>query len=247
MDINNSLVSRFYSQIILEDFSIQDQENLLKKEITIIGCGGLGSPVSVYLAASGVGRINLVDPDVVEIRNLHRQVFFQEEDIGEFKVDVLKDHIERLNSHCKVNTFKSKSWEINFNEYSSEMIFDCSDNFRTKYSLNEACVNNNVPFCNASVSDSDGQIALFANKVDSHCCYNCLFPENGDIDANDCAEAGVLGPTVSLVASLQALIGLKYLLNKFNDTETIFRVCSKKISIEKNKILSNSSCRLNKL
>ena len=116
MDINDSLVSRFYSQIILEDFSIQDQENLLKKEITIIGCGGLGSPLSVYLAASGIGRINLVDPDKVEIRNLHRQVFFQEEDIGKFKVDVLKDHIERLNSHCKVNTFKSKSWEINFNE-----------------------------------------------------------------------------------------------------------------------------------
>ena len=144
MDINDSLVSRFYSQIILEDFSIQDQENLLKKEITIIGCGGLGSPLSVYLAASGIGRINLVDPDKVEIRNLHRQVFFQEEDIGKFKVDVLKDHIEGLNSHCKVSTLKNKSWEMNFNEYSSEMIFDCSDNFRTKYSLNEACVNNNL-------------------------------------------------------------------------------------------------------
>jgi Dinucleotide-utilizing enzymes involved in molybdopterin and thiamine biosynthesis family 2 len=85
MDINDSLVSRFYSQIILEDFSIQDQENLLKKEITIIGCGGLGSPLSVYLAASGIGRINLVDPDKVEIRNLHRQVFFQEEDMENSK------------------------------------------------------------------------------------------------------------------------------------------------------------------
>ena len=142
MDINNSLVSRFYSQIILEDFSVQDQEELLKKEITIIGCGGLGSPVSVYLAASGIGKINLVDPDKVEIRNLHRQVFFQEQDVGRHKVDTLQDHIEKLNSHCKITVFKQKSWEINFDKYKSEMMLDCSDNFRTKYSLNEACVKN---------------------------------------------------------------------------------------------------------
>ena len=117
MDINNSLVSRFYSQIILEDFSVQDQEELLKKEITIIGCGGLGSPVSVYLAASGIGKINLVDPDKVEIRNLHRQVFFQEQDVGRHKVDVLQDHIEKSNSHCKITVFKQKSWEIDFDKY----------------------------------------------------------------------------------------------------------------------------------
>ena len=247
MDINDSLVSRFYSQIILEDFSIEDQARLLKKEITIVGCGGLGSPASVYLAASGIGKINLVDPDKVEIRNLHRQVFFQERDVGKYKVDVLKNHIEKLNSNCDVSVFKNKSWEIEFNRYKSELILDCSDNLRTKYSLNEECVNNNVRFCSASVSDSDGQIALFSNKPESHCCYNCLFPENGDIDANDCAESGVLGPTVMLVASLQTLIAMKYLLNKFTDTETIYRISSRNISIKKNKILSNSSCRLNKL
>ena len=247
MDINNSLVSRFYSQIILEDFSVQDQEELLKKEITIIGCGGLGSPVSVYLAASGIGKINLVDPDKVEIRNLHRQVFFQEKDVGRYKVDVLQDHIEKLNSHCKITVFKQKSWEIDFDKYKSEMVLDCSDNFRTKYSLNEACVNNNISFCSASVSGSDGQIALFTNKSEHHCCYNCFFPEDGDVDANDCAESGVLGPTVSLIASIQSLITLKHLLNKFNDAETIFRVSSKDLTIKKNKILPNTSCRLNKL
>ena len=130
MDINNSLVSRFYSQIILEDFSVQDQEELLKKEITIIGCGGLGSPVSVYLAASGIGKINLVDPDKVEIRNLHRQVFFQEQDVGRHKVDVLQDHIEKLNSHCKITVFKEKSWEIDFEK---SLVTVCRDSQSTVY------------------------------------------------------------------------------------------------------------------
>ena len=110
----NRIPQRYYSQLVLDNFSYEDQKKLCKSEITIIGCGGLGSPLAVYLVASGVGKINLIDFDVVEERNLHRQVFYKESDIGRKKVEALKDYLNNLDREVEVNIYPVKSSEIDF-------------------------------------------------------------------------------------------------------------------------------------
>ena len=243
----NRIPQRYYSQLVLDDFSYEDQKILCESEVTIIGCGGLGSPLAVYLVAAGVGKINLIDFDAVEERNLHRQVFYKESDIGRKKVEALKDYLINLDKEVEVNIYPVKSSEINFKKINSNLFFDCTDNLKTSFELNQEMVNLNKPICFASASEFNGQIIIFKNSKKEHCCYSCLFKESGDLETNHCVSLGVLGPAVAVIASMQSLIGMRFICGKFEETETLIRVDSSKFEIKKNRVFSDKSCRLNRL
>ena len=239
----DELIKRYYSQILLDELSIEKQELLSKKSITVIGCGGLGSPLAAYLAGAGVGTIKLVDDDTVELRNLHRQVFFSENDIGIKKVKALSDYLKNLNSNTTTEIYDKKSWELSYDNIKSDLLIDCADNLRTSYDLNKVCSKERAAFLTASIAAHVGQILLFSNDS-QHCCLECVFPSEGELDANDCADVGVLGPSVALVSSLQSLIALGYLLEQKSHANHIYRINTKEFLINKNKVLPDSSCKI---
>ena len=123
---------------------------------------------------------------------------------------------------------------------------DCTDNLKTSFELNEEMVNLNKPICFASASEFNGQIIIFKNSKKEHCCYSCLFKESGDLETNHCVSLGVLGPAVAVVASMQSLIGMRFICGKFEETETLIRINSSKFGIKKNKVFPDKSCRLNR-
>jgi len=241
---NEDFLKRYFSQLVLEDMDLEMQEALLNKTIVVIGCGGLGSPLATYLAGAGVGNITLIDPDIVELKNLHRQVFYTEDDINRDKVSVLAKHLNSLNHSCQVKTFKNKSWDVEESHFHADLVIDCADNFRTTYSLNSICVNECIPFLTASVSGTAGQTVLYRNLKSEHCCHCCIFPPDGELDGNECAEVGVLGPTVSMVAAMQSSIALDFLLGRDRHSEILYRFNANDLSTKKNKIKSDNSCKL---
>ena len=240
----HKLLTRYYSQLILDDISISDQTHLWNKHVSVVGLGGLGSPLAVYLVAAGLGKVTLLDSDCVEVKNLHRQVFYTQNDLGIKKVQCLGNHLKKINPKVEVNLIPQKSWEVKFSEFRSDLIIDCADNLKTTYELNSKCVINNLPFSTASISGYQGQVFMFNNTKESHCCYECLFEEVGDLNENDCADVGVLGPSVSMIASIQAQCVLKKLLNKPILEDGILRIDTSTMQIKKNKINTNYSCKL---
>ncbi|MBA4730334.1 MAG: ThiF family adenylyltransferase, partial [SAR86 cluster bacterium] len=123
---NDDLIKRYYSQLLLDGMSVEKQKLLSKKSVTVIGCGGLGSPLATYLAGSGIGNIILIDHDVVELRNLHRQVFYCENDIGTNKVDVLAKYLKSLNSNISIQTNAKRSWDLVNKDLKSDLLIDCA-------------------------------------------------------------------------------------------------------------------------
>lgn len=241
---NDDLIKRYYSQLLLDGMSVEKQKLLSKKSVTVIGCGGLGSPLATYLAGSGIGNITLIDHDVVELRNLHRQVFYCENDIGTNKVDVLAKYLKSLNSNISIQTNAKRSWDLVNKDLKSDLLIDCADNLRTSYSLNKVACEEKIGFLTASVAGNIGQISLFDNEK-NHCCLECIFPKEGDMDGNDCADIGILGPSVALIASIQTSIAIDYLIGEKLHVNQIYRVDTKNFSIQKNKISPDSSCKIN--
>lgn len=187
---------------------------LSQSQVLCIGAGGLGSLVSTYLVASGVGTIGLVDGDTIELSNLTRQISYKEADCGTDKVITQAQFLRKLNSTCRVTAHNYFLQQNNANELigAYDVIVDCTDNFRTRYLINDICVAHEKPLISASIDAFMGQILLLFGDV----CYRCLFPEVNN-EANDsCFNGDVLGPSVGIIASLQANEVIKFItgLNK---------------------------------
>lgn len=199
------------------------QEKLKKSAVCIVGCGGLGCPVALYMVASGVGKITLIDDDVVSLSNLHRQILFGEKDIGLPKVDVAKNKLHQLNSHVDIVTVKDRVTAVNVEQYIQRhdlIILGC-DNLSTRYAVNDACCAMQIPFINASVLGDEGAITFFdiANG-----CYRCLFPEPPPehvIPSPD--KMGVLGASVGVIGTAAATMAIEILAGqKANYVNKIF-------------------------
>ena len=197
----------FKRQITLSEIGKEGQEKLQNARILIVGCGGLGSPIAVYLALSGVGKIHLVDFDTVDVSNLHRQVFYQLADIGKYKSNVLSNFIKQRTSFTKV-TFSTKSVQKNMvldlvNQF--DIIVDSTDSLPTKYLLNDACVLQNKPLVYGSLYKFDGYVATF-NVQQKKGKFSCNLRDAFPIMATDilnCEEAGTLNPIVGIIAMQQ--------------------------------------------
>ncbi|MCS6787704.1 MAG: molybdopterin-synthase adenylyltransferase MoeB [Aigarchaeota archaeon] len=206
-------IRRYGRHLIMPEVGMKGQRRLKAAKVLVVGAGGLGSPVALYLAAAGVGRIGIVDFDAVDETNLQRQVLFTTEDVGRPKVEAAKERLERLNPYVEVTTYNSTINSSNAIEVirDYDVVIDATDNFPTRYLLNDACVLLGKPLVYGSIFRFDGQVSVFyAGKGP---CYRCLYPEPPPPGlVPSCAEGGVLGVLPGIIGSLQANEAIKLIL-----------------------------------
>jgi adenylyltransferase/sulfurtransferase len=204
-------LERYSRHILLDEIGEEGQLALKAARVLIVGVGGLGSPVATYLAAAGVGTIGLVDDDVVELSNLHRQILFSQDDLGQAKVVAgarrMKAANDSINVQIHHERLSAASAEALISDY--DVVVDCTDNFATRYAINDACLLLGRPFVYGSIYRFEGQVSVFCQPGGP--CYRCLFPEENAVVAN-CAEAGVVGVLAGVIGSIQATEALKLLL-----------------------------------
>jgi adenylyltransferase/sulfurtransferase len=210
--LTDAELERFSRQLLLPDFSIEMQERLAAARVLIVGCGGLGSPLALYLAAAGVGELQLADGDRVEPSNLHRQVLFGERDLGRNKATAAAAALARRSPSTRVLAWEQAlSGEALGQAVAGvDLVADGTDNYPTRYALNRACIAQEKPLVSAAAARSEGQLATYHVKRGS-ACYRCVHPGEGGDTALSCRENGVLGPVVATVGSLQALEVIKVL------------------------------------
>jgi adenylyltransferase/sulfurtransferase len=209
--MNDNELLRYSRQIMLPDFDIAGQERLLAAKVLIVGLGGLGSPVALYLAAAGVGELWLADHDTVDLTNLQRQIAHGEADIGRPKAASARDAICALNPHTRVNTINEKLQGVMLDDAvrAVDVVVDCSDNFHTRFALNAACLKNKKPLVSGAAIRSEGQLLVIDPRVENSPCYRCLYDDAIDDEQLSCATNGVLAPIVGIIGTLQALEAIK--------------------------------------
>jgi len=198
-------VERYSRQLVLPEIGPKGQRRLKDSSALVVGAGGLGIPASVYLAAAGVGRVGIVDDDVIEKSNLHRQVIYSESDVGKPKAQVASTYLSKVNPHVTVEPYQVKLSSANAMELLGkyDVVVDCTDNFPARYLINDACVLLHKPDVYASIFRFDGQASVFDGRRGP--CYRCLFPEPPPAESvQDCAVAGVLGVLPGIMGGIQA-------------------------------------------
>ncbi len=215
MALNQEEILRYSRHLIMPEVGMDGQEKLKNASILLIGCGGLGSPLSMYLAAAGIGRLGLVDFDLADFTNLQRQVAFGTSDVGRPKVEATKDRIQSINPNVQVTTHRTKLSSENVMEIFKpyDIIIDGTDNFPTRYLVNDACVFLHKPNVYGSIFRFEGQATIF--WADKGPCYRCLYPEPpppGMVPS--CAEGGVLGILPGTIGLIQATEAVKLILGK---------------------------------
>lgn len=211
--MNDAQLLRYSRHILLDQVGIDGQEALLASHALIIGAGGLGSPVALYLAAAGVGRISLADHDVVDLTNLQRQIAHAMDSLGVNKAHSAAQRMRAMNPDIQVTEIPARleGEALQAAVASADVVLDCSDNFATRHAVNRACVAFRKPLVSGSAVRFDGQIAVFDQRQDDAPCYACLFPEEARDAEMRCAEFGVFSPLVGVVGALQALEAAKLL------------------------------------
>jgi adenylyltransferase/sulfurtransferase len=211
--MNDQDLLRYSRQILLPQIGIEGQQTLLGSTMLLIGIGGLGSPAALYLAAAGVGRLIIADFDRVELSNLQRQVIHHTPDIGRYKVDSALDKMRAINPNIKITSVKNLS-QNNLDDWVSkaDIVLDGTDNFQTRFQINQACVRQKIPLVSAAVIRFEGQISVFKGFEADKPCYQCLYSTQGNDDEN-CTQNGVLAPVAGIMGTLQALQAIKTLLN----------------------------------
>jgi len=210
--VDDQQLLRYSRQIMLPQMDIVGQEKLLSARVLIIGLGGLGSPVAMYLAAAGIGHLVLNDFDTVDLNNLQRQIAHQTGDIGRSKVESARDKLAAINPDIQVSLLtKRLSPESLLQEVNSaSLVVDASDNFETRFAVNQACVNTATPLVSGAAIRFEGQLMVYDPEVKDCPCYACLYEDLEDGDLS-CAANGVLASLVGVIGSLQATEAIKLL------------------------------------
>ncbi len=205
---------RYSRHILLDEVGVEGQQRLLDAHAVVIGAGGLGSPVALYLAASGVGRITVVDHDQVDLTNLQRQIAHTTERVGQDKATSAATAMRALNPDVQVHaiTERANAGLLDALVAGSQVVIDCCDNFETRHAVNAACVRHRVPLVSGAVIRFDGQATVFDARAATSPCYACVFPPDQPPPEVACATMGVLAPLVGLIGSLQASEALKLIM-----------------------------------
>ncbi len=201
---------RYSRQILMPRFDIAGQEKLKAARVLVVGAGGLGCPVALYLGAAGVGQLTLADDDTVELANLQRQIGFAQAQLGQPKAEALAQRIRGINPELRVTALNLRldAEALEPQVQDASVVLDCTDNFQTRFALNRACVRAGVPLVSGAAIRGEGQLSVYDSRVPDSPCYHCLYPEQGNEDLN-CSEAGVIGPLVGMIGSAQAMEAVK--------------------------------------
>lgn len=205
---------RYSRHILLPEIGIEGQQRISAAHALIIGAGGLGSPVALFLASSGVGHLTLCDDDNVDLTNLQRQIIHRTSSAGKAKVLSAQATLADINPDVKVTALQERIGETRLTQLVAavDVVLDCSDNFATRYAVNHACLAQRKPLVSGAAIQFDGQISLFDFRRADAPCYNCLFPEDSQAAELRCATTGVFAPLVGLIGTLQAAEALKLLI-----------------------------------
>ena len=247
MQFTKKQIERYSRQIILKKIGIVGQKKLLKSNVLIIGAGGLGSPIAIYLTALGIGKIGIIDKDSVEISNLSRQIIFTTNDIKKNKSSTAISKLKKINPNIKLQSFNKNLTIKNINKIAKnfDVIVDGSDNFRTRFLINDYCLKNKKILVSGAISKFDGQVYTFNfSKKESPClrCFIPKMPNNPDVD--NCEYEGVLGTLGGIVGSIQANEVVKEILGIGNTLcGYILIIDALKLSFRKVKLNKRSNCR----
>tara|TARA_Y100000590_G_scaffold451007_1_gene591629 strand:- start:110 stop:862 length:753 start_codon:yes stop_codon:yes gene_type:complete len=243
--INEKFLERYSRQIVLKDVGFQGQKAIINSKVLIVGAGGLGCPVADYLSRAGVGTIGIADFDKVNLSNIHRQSLYNSNDIGKFKVDIIKKKINKINPLVKTKIFKKKLTDKNITKIMKnfEIIIDGSDNFKTKFLLNKYSIKLNKILIIGAISKFDGHIFTFDFKNKKTPCLKCFYQSEPSEDILNCEREGILGPIAGIVGNIQANEVLKKILkigDSLNGSILILNLL--KISIRKANFSKKKNC-----
>ena len=202
---------RYSRHILLDALGIEGQQGILDTHALIIGAGGLGSPAALYLASAGIGKITIVDDDVVDLTNLQRQIIHSESRVGMAKAVSAQIGLAALNSAVNVVPVQKRlaGAELDALVATADIVLDCTDNFATRHAINRACVQHKKPLVSGAAIRFDGQVSVFDLRRDDAPCYHCLFPEGDEVEEIRCAVMGVFAPLTGIVGTMQAAEALK--------------------------------------
>jgi len=237
--MNDDQLLRYSRHILLDELGIEGQQRLLEAHALVVGAGGLGSPVALYLGTAGVGRITIVDHDTVDVTNLQRQIAHNLSRLGQPKANSAAQTINAINPEVRVTALQERADARRLGELLSapragparpaprggsskvakphllesgvDVVVDCSDNFATRHAVNAACVAQRVPLVSGAAIGFDGQISVYDTRSDAHPCYACIFPPEATFEETRCATMGVFAPLVGIVGTMQAAETLKLL------------------------------------
>jgi molybdopterin/thiamine biosynthesis adenylyltransferase len=211
--MNDDQLLRYSRHILLDELDIAGQQRLLDSHALVIGAGGLGSPVALYLATSGVGTLTIVDHDSVDLTNLQRQIAHDLSRVGQPKAVSAARSIAAINPDVRVHalTERADARRLDTLVAAADVVLDCSDNFATRHAVNAACVAHRKPLVSGAAIGFDGQISVYDTRDDTAPCYACLFPPDAAFEEVACSTMGVLAPLVGIIGSMQAAEALKLL------------------------------------
>lgn len=212
--MNNSSLYRYSRHISLPQVTRIGQQKLTHSRVLIVGLGGLGSPVALYLAAAGIGQLVLVDGDQVDLSNLQRQIVHNTAQIGQDKVISAQTQLQALNPEIQIITYSYRLEPEALQQLITtvDIVVDCSDNFTTRFAINAACVRHGTPLVSAAVQRWSGQVTVFLPAYSQSPCYACLYPNQAE-EGETCSETGILAPVAGIVGSIQAVEVIKVLLD----------------------------------
>lgn len=211
--MNDAQLLRYSRHLLLDEVGVQGQERLLGSHALVVGAGGLGSPVALYLGSAGVGRITVVDHDLVDETNLQRQIAHNLARVGWPKAESVREAIAAINPDVRVTPRIERADAALLEQWvpDADVVIDCSDNFGTRHAINRACVRHRKPLVSGAAIRFDGQLAVYDSAQPDAPCYACVFPEDSGVEEVRCATMGVFAPLVGIVGSLQAAEALKLL------------------------------------
>ena len=216
LKLDKNQIERFSRQIILKNIGAEGQKKIIKSKVLIVGMGGLGCPVAEFLTRAGVGNLGIIDFDKVSLSNIHRQTLYDQKDLRKFKVDVVKKKLNLINSKTKITSYRSRINKSNYRKIIKkyDYIVDGSDNFKTKFLINDFCVEKKKFLVVGAISKFDGHIFSFNFEDKKSPCLRCFFQEDKiSDDILDCEYEGVLGTIAGIVGTFQANEILKKILN----------------------------------
>jgi molybdopterin/thiamine biosynthesis adenylyltransferase len=211
--MDDAQLLRYSRHILLEEIGIEGQQRLLASHALVIGAGGLGSPVALYLGSAGVGRITLADHDHVDLTNLQRQIAHNLARVGSAKAESARTAIAAINPDVRVDVHVQRADAESLDAWvrDADVVLDCSDNFATRHAVNAACVRHRVPLVSGAAIRFDGQVAVYDTRDPACPCYACVFPPDAGFEEVACATLGVFAPLVGIVGTMQAAEALKLL------------------------------------